>query len=215
MAGYRFIFCQPLLQKLRERAHSSLSFRGSEALPSPGTQAVKQESDEIAALGGTTRLVARRISGSPATHSPSPQPTSPTSRHSNSLRQTPPIRQHSQDQLSYQPILANWQQYPQTPEVQPYSAYPRYNSLDAQNAGPTTYPQASSTVMDSPAYFGYAGASPSSPSYTYGSDLISQEQQLAYSPFATQPSFIRTPPDYSLSLSVPDIQASWQNFISQ
>ncbi|KAF8885016.1 hypothetical protein BD779DRAFT_1612027 [Infundibulicybe gibba] len=83
------LFGQPILQKMKERAHAALSNVHQQSSAETATRLsyfgprVKSEVDELSALGGgMTRLVSRRTSSTPSTptytgSSPSPQPASP------------------------------------------------------------------------------------------------------------------------------------------
>lgn len=131
---------QPILQKLRERAHSAIANANS---PSPSHprlgQVIKSEDDEFAALGGATRLVSRRKSSSPSTAgSPTSQPSSPPLVSAETMQQGT-LYQEPQ-QIQYQNMPQQWNSYGQQP------------SAEYSNFGPFTptaghhYPQPSQGV---------------------------------------------------------------------
>ncbi|KAJ3827826.1 fungal-specific transcription factor domain-containing protein [Lentinula raphanica] len=85
----------PIMHKLTERAHAALAGIASAASPlSAGSPPVKSEEDELAALGGMTRLVPRKPSSAPSTpsysgSSPKSDPASPSPIQSTIPEQSP------------------------------------------------------------------------------------------------------------------------------
>ncbi|KAF9443665.1 hypothetical protein P691DRAFT_737567 [Macrolepiota fuliginosa MF-IS2] len=83
----------PILAKLRDRALDALSIQKSPGSPpsdpsrhSGANPRIKSEANELSALGGMTRLVSKRSSGSPSyASSPSSQPASPPITHTEPL----------------------------------------------------------------------------------------------------------------------------------
>ncbi|KAJ3994298.1 fungal-specific transcription factor domain-containing protein [Lentinula boryana] len=113
----------PILHRLKERAHAVLA--GIVAAGSPlssGSPPIKSEEDELAALGGMTRLVPRKPSSAPSTpsysgSSPKSDPASPSPVQSTIPEQSP---YHSPDQTT------TWQ-YPIGQEYAEQSQYPHYS----------------------------------------------------------------------------------------
>ncbi|KAJ3753480.1 hypothetical protein EV360DRAFT_97010 [Lentinula raphanica] len=109
----------PIMNKLRERAYAALT-----GLASAGSPTVECEEDELAALGGTTRLVPRKPSSAPSTLSYSgssmeSDPASPSSIPNTISEQTPypspeqmttwqyPINQDYVEQMEYDGQYSN------------------------------------------------------------------------------------------------------------
>ncbi|KAJ6591842.1 fungal-specific transcription factor domain-containing protein [Mycena vulgaris] len=154
----------PILRKLKAHAHEALINPDSNYTDSATRSApkVKTEVDELAALGGGTRLVTRRATSSPSTPSrsasdPASQPASPS----------PPVMVESPHA---------WQGFAHV--QQDYNDFPQYS------IGPGTAP-----TYDSP------GLMQTAPEY------------YQYAPVGY--------PGVQDMAPVPDLNYSWQNFMSQ
>ncbi|KAF4610477.1 hypothetical protein D9613_006768 [Agrocybe pediades] len=198
----------PILAKLRDRAHMANT---SLPLQQPETATrlsffgpkIKSEVDELSALGGMTRLVARRSSSSPSTSAPSP----PSQHSSPSTLVEPQVYSQAEPSSS-----TSWQNYthiqnfnvninmggeyypssmPVTPDPQDLSSlYQLPVHMQQQHQ-----PQGMAVDMQ-PQYYGnpYGAAA-----YTNGT-LYSMSQMTGS-------------PD--LNNSPHDLQDSWQNFMAQ
>ncbi|KAL0566479.1 hypothetical protein V5O48_015534 [Marasmius crinis-equi] len=198
----------PVLQKLKERAHAALVNNSSPDLtrypPSFNSPPIKAEEDELAGLGGSTRLVSRRKSTSPTSPYSSASPPSPPS----SVSSPPP---------SFQPIpvptslatAAEWSyatnvQDPMTPTQ--YSPYTTTTQDSSNMTSPVVspaqyhYPQTQHTMtLDGmPDYYGYNG----------------QETAMRtdYSSYSNGYE-AHSPNEYMMPAS--DISDSWQNLMAQ
>ncbi|KAK7445467.1 hypothetical protein VKT23_014886 [Stygiomarasmius scandens] len=185
----------PILQKLRERARIALTTPLSpQTMDPPRSPPIKAEEEELAALGGMTRLVPRKSSSTPST--PSFTGSSPISQSA-----SPPPLRSSSNGSSYQHIATNgnnWSNYPsQAPEynVDQYSHYPHGN---VQPESPISYDiqQAQHLTLDAmPEYYGY----PNVPTY--------QAEYPQYSsPMQGSNDFL---------MPVSDISDSWHNLMAQ
>ncbi|KAH7873029.1 fungal-specific transcription factor domain-containing protein [Lentinula edodes] len=114
----------PILHRLKERAHAVLTGSATPGSPlSSGSPPVKSEEDELAALGGMTRLVPRKPSSAPSTpsyagSSPKSDPASPSPIQSTIPEQSP---YHSPDQTTA------WQYPLPSHEYTEHSQYPHYS----------------------------------------------------------------------------------------
>ncbi|KAF9078127.1 fungal-specific transcription factor domain-containing protein [Rhodocollybia butyracea] len=179
----------PILHKLKERAHAALTGNISIASPislsSPST--IKSEEDELAALGGMTRLVPRKMSSTPSTpsysgSSPKSDPASPSPIQNSITEQGYP----SPDQTT------NWQYPTEYPEHQyrPYSQ--ETNSSMTYNGPQQGIPMAG---MTDPYYVGYPNAA----------QYYRPEYENAFSA-------VQNTGDFSLPVETGD---SWRNLMSQ
>lgn len=208
----------PILQKLRERARSTLS-SAHQSLPSETATRlsffgpkVKSEVDELSALGGMTRLVARRSPSSPLYTAPSPNP-----RNS---RTPPPLKESNSYPAPPVDNTNSWQNYTHIQNFNvninvgdPYaSAYPVTTPTPQHQDMPLIYPhhQLQSQTQQQhqyhhqqggglplevtgPEYYGYA--------LSNGYPTSSMHHQMISSPEVT------TPPH--------DLHDSWHNFMAQ
>jgi len=137
----------PILHKLKERAHAALTGIGNAASPvSLGSSStIKSEEDELAALGGMTRLVPRRVSSTPSTpsysgSSPKSDPASPSPIHNTVPDQTtnwqypppeypePQYRQYPQETNLSLTYNGAQQGMPMNGMADPYYGYPHSNA---------------------------------------------------------------------------------------
>lgn len=183
---------QPILQKLRERAHAALSnshHQGETATRlSFFGPSIKSEADELSTLGGMTRLVSRRSPSSPSYSgsSPSSQPASPPPPHSAA---------HDGPRFADAANAAPWQHYShiqqQTYPDHAPSPYQMQQDHQPQMDVSLMYNAAQVPLEAMPDYYGY----PTNGGYN---------MQLLQSPDESA-----SPPQHYLPVD------SWQNFISQ
>lgn len=203
---YLISLLQAVLQKLKERAHTALSkVRGlvpPDPIPRPYPVVhIKEEVDEFAALGGTTRLVSRRTSSLPsspssqAASSPASQPASPPGPAS-------PMTQEPQSGYqSMQESVNQWQTYtPQPQQDYQVAEYPLYPHIPLQSESAMAYNipqnQHGMTLDVMPEYYGYSNGN--------GANV-----RIGYGQYTMQhPGEYSTPPDH-------DLQVSWSNFMAQ
>ncbi|KAF5369213.1 hypothetical protein D9757_010030 [Collybiopsis confluens] len=159
----------PILHKLRERAHGALTQPSNGGvIGSPisvgSPPSIKAEEDELAALGGMTRLVPRKVSSAPSTpsyseSSPKSDPASPSPIQSTIPEQG---AYHSPDQTTSWQYPVAGQEYTE----QPYRQYPHepdrsisYTHTPSQGISPIN-------GMSDP-YFGYSNPQyyPNRPGY--------------------------------------------------
>ena len=189
-------FCQPVLQKLQARAVHAMSAPPSAGSPSgprmsPGGT-VKKEDEELAALGGKTRLVPRKSPSLPSS------PQDHTHQHTPSPKGSP-LQFASGPQLTtISPIIQNgngidhtsgWQQpyAPHTSHTYDYGHYP------VQEEQWNTYSQIHS---------------PTGP--------MQQIQYATYEPMQPMQSpFIPTHPAVEVPMQLTDPNASWQSLYAQ
>ncbi|TFK39379.1 fungal-specific transcription factor domain-containing protein [Crucibulum laeve] len=193
----------PILQKLKERAHSAQSGLHQASSQETATRlsyfgpTIKSEDrDELSALGGMTRLVSRKSPSSPpySASSPPSQPTSPIP-----LSQEPP--------QSYQAAMESastaWQNYTHIQNfnvninVNEFSGYPNVNTPVQPQASDMSYMYNNNTQVHAQQmlpmdpmqeYYGYPSA--------------------GYAPMQMMPSPDGNTPPH-------DVQDSWQNFMAQ
>ncbi|KAF9048224.1 hypothetical protein BDZ89DRAFT_978408 [Hymenopellis radicata] len=176
-----------VLHKLKERAHAAISKARGHVLPNHRIPHVKTEaSDELAGLGGMTRLVSRRTSSLPSSPS-SNAGSSPASQPA-----SPPLSQNS----NYQPIHDPAAQWSYTPMQQDYD-YPVYSQADGSMPYNVPQSQHGMTLDVMPHYYGYGS---NGHNVRVGFGQFSMQHSL--------PSEFSAPPDHDLNLS-------WQNFMSQ
>ncbi|EKM81972.1 hypothetical protein AGABI1DRAFT_70548 [Agaricus bisporus var. burnettii JB137-S8] len=137
----------PILGNLRERARAALSEKSSVSLQAEAARItganpkIKSEVNELSALGGMTRLVARRSSQSPSyTSSPVSQPASPPVMPTEPV--SPALTYQSSPMQEYQ----SWAPYTMNQgygmEAQEYPSYQSVHGVVQQmNAGPPQSPQ--------------------------------------------------------------------------
>jgi hypothetical protein len=181
----------PILHKLKERAHAALA--GSPTmvaspLSTGSSPSIKGEEDELAALGGLTRLVPKKMSSAPSTpsysgSSPKSDPASPSPIQSTIPEQGP---YHSPDQTT------TWQ-YPVPAQEYTDQQYVQYSQGSGRSPSYNNQQQAIPPVsgMADP-YFGYTN-----PQYyenTFSNGVI------------------QTPGDFAMPVETAD---SWNNLISQ
>ncbi|KAF7356822.1 putative transcriptional regulatory protein C1F7.11c [Mycena venus] len=142
------LFERPILHKLRARAHEALSNPALQNMDSVTRVApkVKTEIDELAALGGGTRLVTRRTTSSPSRSGsdPTSQPASPS----------PPIMVESPHA---------WQGFSQ---VQQEYNFPQYSLVPG-----VAQPYDSQVMVQTPEYYPTGGYGYSSPDEMGGTPL--------------------------------------------
>jgi len=177
---------QRILQKLRARAHAALATSHPQQSGATAGPQIKTEADELSALGGMTRLVERRSSGSPsysgsspASQSASPQPLPPSqaqdahhsfSEAANTWQNYGPVHQSYSDQYSMQQTHT---------QVDPSMMY------NGQQHG--------TPLETMPAYYGYTSQS-----------------GYAMQPIAQSPNMTPSPNHHYVLPA-----DSWQNFIAQ
>ncbi|KAF8627682.1 hypothetical protein AX15_004301 [Amanita polypyramis BW_CC] len=185
----------PILQNLREKAHSS-QINIKHPHPPEGN-GIKVDMDGIYALGGITRLVARKS-------------TSPTSSQTGSIS---PVSQPASPHYSIRDAsIFQSQRHPHThPSVQ--STWPTFNQSTLPDMDPfqSQYLATSPVQQDTHYSYGnmYQDAPPSTPlevipgfyGYPSSTSTLSTSMQM-------------TPADNGM-LSAPDVTTSWHNFIAQ
>jgi hypothetical protein len=127
----------PILSKLEERAHAALTgspgtnnMVGSPTSPSSPPVVVKSEEEELAALGGLTRLVPRKVSSTPSTpsysgSSPRSDPASPSPIQTTIPEQGPYLSPNHADATTWH--------YPNSGQEYPDQQYPQYSQEPAQS----------------------------------------------------------------------------------
>lgn len=190
------ISLQPILQKLKERAHAALSNKHQANTHESATRlsffgpSVKNEVDDLYVLGGMTRLISRR---SPS--SPSYTPSSPGSNISSP--QPPPV-EATPYTLAADSQTA-WQNYT---HIQNFNVNINVDSYAQYQSNPPTTP------------------SPPEMTYVYQNNQVPQGLPVeplpeyysypsGYAPMQNAPPLehINTPPH--------DLHDSWQNFMAQ
>ncbi|KAG7093834.1 hypothetical protein E1B28_007473 [Marasmius oreades] len=193
----------PVLEKLKDRAHAALNNNGlkqdhtrfSSDVNSPP---IKAEEDELAGLGGMTRLVSRKKS------------TSPSSPYSTASAESPPTSSSSPPP-AFQAISLpgstgspEWS-YPlqeQLPATH-YSQYPTHEVTHSTSPVlPYHYPQTqhNMTLESMSDYYGYHGQGTTTPMRT------------EYSPYN---GFDSHSPNDQYMIPTQDISDSWQNLMAQ
>ncbi|KAK0467253.1 fungal-specific transcription factor domain-containing protein [Desarmillaria tabescens] len=195
-----------VLQKLKERAHTALSKVRGLVPPDPISRPypavrVKEEVDEFAALGGTTRLVSRRTSSLPS--SPSSQAgSSPVSQPASPPGPGSPITQEPQGGYqSMQESVNQWQTYtPQPQQEYQLAEYPLYPNVPLQSESAMVYNipqnQHGMTLDVMPEYYGYSNGNGANVRVGYGQYTMQHPGEYS------------APPDH-------DLQVSWSNFMAQ
>ncbi|KAK7056210.1 hypothetical protein VNI00_002762 [Paramarasmius palmivorus] len=183
----------PILQKLKERAHAALSGSGdSSRIGFSSSPPIKSEDDELAGLGGLTRLVSRKKSSSPGSPYSS---ASPVSQHS-----SPPPAVQTPVQTPLRTIPEPESQWSYAPQASPSTAqYPQYAS-EPMTESPTLYQypttQHSMPLESMHSYYGYQNNGTNMRSDYNGYQMSSP-----------------TPNEYLMPVS--DIADPWQNFMAQ
>ncbi|KAI0321025.1 fungal-specific transcription factor domain-containing protein [Amylostereum chailletii] len=200
----------PVLRKLRERAMESMAEAGASTQSPSGTpereRDVKRENEELATLGGKTRLVARKSSSqasSPASNAQSPSPrNSPvvSQSHAQSISMftspvPPPIQQIQQQVLPTQPTLHSQQPGPShhthysQPQQMPYVQDPM-SQWNGYVQSPSQL-QSGVGVDFNPVFTDYT-------QYTLPPEPWQQAPPLTYS-YPTSPQPINTQMDYTMN----------------
>jgi hypothetical protein len=179
--------CQPILRKLRERAHAALAMSHpqnsdvSARLSSSSGPQIKTETDELLALGGMTRLV-ERISSSSSSYSgssPGSQSVSPQ-----------PASQAQDSHHSFSEAANTWQNYgPVQPQNYPDQYHMQHAHTQIDTSMMYSGQQQGTPMQAMPDYYGY------SPQSGYG--------------VAQSPDITPAPNHYLLPAD------SWQNFMAQ
>jgi hypothetical protein len=166
----------------------------------------KEEDEELAALGGTTRLVSRRKSNTPS---------SPTSSHGSYPSASPPplfqTDQQAQHHGMYTMSPVNEWQQPVFPNSQSYNtATSPYASSSSLSPDPfftsQIRTQQSLTLETMPEYYGYQNI----PSLRSGYDnyqTYEHQQQMQVPPSSSN--------EFMTQNAMPDIQTSWLHLVSQ
>ena len=167
---------------------------------SPGGSTVKAEDEELAALGGKTRLVARKSSSQPSSPQDNAQQNTPSPQGS-------PVQQYTPDHIPLMPPpgmqhvngmespATRWAPYPtQSPGEMYYPQYPIHNgqwSPDSDYA-PQMHSPTIPMAMGSMQYPAYEAMQPVANSYIPTHSPMESPMQ-----------------------TVPDPNASWQNLFAQ
>lgn len=162
---------------------------------SPGGSTVKEEDEELAALGGKTRLVARRSSSQPSSPQDVAQRNTPSPKGS-------PVQQYTPDTIPLMPapgmhhvngMESRWAPYTQSPGEMYYSQYPVQPGQWSPDSEYTSQMHSPTIAMD-----------------------IGPMSYPAYE--AMQPvsnSYIPTHSPMESPMQVPDPNASWHNLFAQ
>ncbi|KAF8630740.1 hypothetical protein AX17_005335 [Amanita inopinata Kibby_2008] len=199
----------PILQKLRQRAHSAHT--NVKRSPPDMVVTIKSEIDGLSsALGRMTRAVSRKSSSSPSSHagsaSPVSQPASPPAIQQLVAYQRPVSQQQQQQQQ---------QRQQQQSQVDVQQTWPTFNQVPMSDYAPFTQQQ-------------YYAASQAHQEAQYSFGGIHQDVQHP-APYEVMPDYYGYPPGgggvynnssmqlTSLDNGLPtqDISVSWHNFVAQ
>jgi len=226
----------PVLRKLKGRAMAALTQQGARSSSAPmsglhmATTTVKQEDEELAALGGKTRLVSRK------------SPSLPSSPHGSSSQSSSSPRDVVPDQSFYPPTTQSPQTHiPGAPHTDSHAPHPmveeptqwqgyhpqsQYNHQPQSPQGAQGYNQQS---QGTPEYYDYPQFPPAPPQWSQQDYSFPQMQQhmaldlnaMQYGGYQQQaPAVMGQYPGHSplespLQAHGIDPDASWRNLFAQ